>query len=29
MNENFIQVEVFSYKANGGHRLSTFIIEYP
>ena len=29
MNENFIQVEVFSYTANRGHRLSTYIMSFP
>ena len=26
MNETFVHVEVFSYTANGGHRLFTYII---
>ena len=29
MNENFFQVEAFSYAANGGHRLFTYIISIP
>ena len=29
MNESFIHVEVFSYTANGGHRLFTYIMSIP